>query len=133
MKGRIGSMVLENRIIMTAIHTGFSMEKETAFLERRVKGGAAAVTAVMGVSGTGAYSNMNVLAPENREHLRSMASAIHKGSGKLLVQLFHAGRNAMKGSLADPEAYPVAPSPVPSPIYKELPRSFPRMRSANCP
>lgn len=124
MKGRIGSMVLENRIIMTAIHTGFSMERETAFLERRVKGGAAAVTAVMGVSRTGAYSNMNVLAPENREHLRSMAAAIHKGSGKLLVQLFHAGRNGVKGSLADPETCPVAPSPVPSPIYKEMPREL---------
>jgi len=117
-------MVLENRIIMTAIHTGFSMEKETAFLERRVKGGAAAVTAVMGVSDTGAYSNMNVLAPENIENLRRMAGTIHKSSGKLIVQLFHAGRNGARGLLADAEAYPVAPSPVPSPIYKEVPREL---------
>ncbi|HWQ78713.1 MAG TPA: FAD-dependent oxidoreductase [Anaerovoracaceae bacterium] len=124
MKGRIGSMVLENRIIMTAIHTGFSMEKEAAFLERRVKGGAAAVTAVMGVSRTGASVNMSVLAPENRERLRSMAAAIHKGSGKLLIQLFHAGRNGALGLLADTEAYPVAPSPIPSPIYKEMPREL---------
>jgi 2,4-dienoyl-CoA reductase (NADPH2) len=117
-------MVLENRIIMTAIHTGFSMERETAFLEKRVKGGAAAVTAVMGVSPTGAFANMSVLAPENREHLRSMAAAIHKGSGKLIVQLFHCGRNAKLGWLADPEAHPVAPSPIPSPIYKETPREL---------
>ena len=109
---------------MTAIHTGFSMKKETAFLERRAKGGAAAVTAVMGVSKVGASVNMSVLGPENKEHLRQMAKAVHGRSGKLLIQLFHAGRNGALGLLGDTEAYPVAPSPIPSPIYKEIPKEL---------
>ena len=124
MSGKIGTMVLKNRIIMTAIHTGLSMERETAFLEKRVKGGAAAVTAVMGVSKKGASFNMAVLEQENREHLSVMAKTVHKESGKLLIQLFHAGRNGSTGFLADPEAHPVAPSPIPSPIYKEVPQEL---------
>lgn len=124
MKGRIGRMVLNNRIIMTALHTGFSMEKETAFLERRAKGGAAAVTAVMGVSREGSYYNMNVLEPGNQGHLAEMSRAIHNQSGKLLIQLFHAGRNGSLGTMADPDLCPVAPSPIPSPIYKEIPREL---------
>ncbi len=124
MKGRIGSMVLDNRVIMTALHTGFSMEKETAFLEKRAKGGAAAVTAVMGVSKVGAYINMSVLEPDNKEQLSKMARGVHNQSGKLLIQLFHAGRNGALGMMADQEACPVAPSPIPSPIYKELPKEL---------
>ncbi len=124
MKGRIGRMVLNNRIIMTALHTGFSMEKETAFLERRVKGGAAAVTAVMGVSRKGSYHNMNVLEPGNQDYLAQMARAIHSQSGKLLIQLFHAGRNGRLGLMADPDLDPVAPSPIPSPIYKGIPEEL---------
>jgi len=124
MKGRIGSMVLNNRIIMTALHTGFSIEKETAFLQKRAKGGAAAVTAVMGVSKVGAPFNMCVLEQDTQEQVRKMAKAIHQTSGKLLIQLFHAGRNGALGLMADPEAFPVAPSPIPSPIYKEIPKEL---------
>ncbi|QOX64332.1 FAD-dependent oxidoreductase [Anoxybacterium hadale] len=124
MEGRIGGLVLKNRIIMTAIHSGLSIEKETAFLAERVKGGAAAVTAVMGVSKTGAPFNMCVLEPEIMEALRAMTNEIHQDAGKLFIQLFHAGRNAARGSLADKEALPIAPSAIPSPIYKQVPRAL---------
>lgn len=124
MEGRIGDLVLKNRIIMTAIHSGLSIEKETAFLVNRVKGGAAAVTAVMGVSKTGAAFNMCVLEPEIKDVLSAMVDKIHQESGKLMIQLFHAGRNAAKGFLADKEAFPVAPSAIPSPIYRQVPRAL---------
>lgn len=121
-KTRIGNLVLKNRIVMTAIHTGFSIEKETEFLAKRVRGGAAAVTAVMGVSKVGAPFNMCVLESEIRDALSNMATEIHRESGKLLIQLFHAGRNGKRGLLADRDALPVAPSAIPSPIYREMPR-----------
>jgi 2,4-dienoyl-CoA reductase (NADPH2) len=120
-KGKIGSLFLKNKIIMTAVHTGFSLEEETRFLERRAKGGAAAVTAVMGVSGTGASGNMCVLEETIIEPLRKMSKTIHRESGKLIVQLFHAGRNGCVAMLADPTAVPVAPSSIPSPIYRTIP------------
>ncbi len=116
-KGKIGTLILRNRIIMTAVHTGFSFEEETRFLERRARGGAAAVTAVMGVSKTGTPSNMSVLEPEIREQLSEMAKAVHRESGKLLIQLFHAGRNGAP-ELADSAVYPVAPSPIASTMYE---------------
>jgi 2,4-dienoyl-CoA reductase (NADPH2) len=121
MESRIGNLVLKNRIVMTAIHTGFAIEKETAFLVKRVRGGAAAVTAVMGVSKVGAPFNMCVLESEIRGALSNMATEIHRESGKLLIQLFHAGRNGTRGLLADKAALPVAPSAIPSPIYREMP------------
>lgn len=123
-KGKIGNLILKNRIIMTAVHTGFPAAHETAFLERRAAGGAAAVTAVMGVSKAGAYRNMCVLEPDHKDDLVRMVEAVHGKSGKLFVQLFHAGRNAAVGMLADPAATPVAPSSIPSPIYKEIPREL---------
>lgn len=123
-EGKIGSMVLKHRIIMTAIHTGYPLEQETAFLARRVKGGAAAVTAVMGVSKTGTPSNMSLLEKPFLEDLRTMAKAVHREGGKLIIQLFHAGRNCSPGMLSDPKAAVMAPSPIPSPIYKNLPKEM---------
>lgn len=123
-KGKIGSLELKNRIIMTAIHTGYSMEEETSFLVKRIEGGAAAVTAVMGVSMTGAYSNMGVLDKDMIIPLTEMVRSIHEQSGKLIVQLFHAGRNASIGKLADENAHPVAPSSIPSIIYKDVPKEL---------
>lgn len=103
-EGKIGSMVLKHRIIMTAIHTGYPLEQETAFLAKRVKGGAAAVTAVMGVSKTGTPSNMSLLEKPFLEDLRTMAKALHREGGKLIIQLFHAGRNCSPGMLTDSKA-----------------------------
>lgn len=120
----IGELELKNRMIVTAMHTGFSIDQEAAFLKKRAKGGAAAVTATMGVSKSGAQFNMCVLDEEILPGLTDMANAIHDAGGKLFIQLFHAGRNGNTGYLADPEANPVAPSPIPSPIYRETPKQL---------
>lgn len=122
--GKIGRMELKNRFIMTAMHTGYSFEEETEFLRKRVIGGAAAVTTVMGISNIGAFKNMCVLDETVVEQLSKMAELIHNESGRLIVQLFHAGRNASVGMLVDCNALPVAPSQIPSPIYKTIPREM---------
>ena len=109
----IGGLELKNRMIVTAMHTGFSIEQETDFLTKRAAGGAAAVTATMGVSSGGAQYNMCVLNHDILQDLSKMADSVHSSGGKLFIQLFHAGRNSNTGSLADPMAKPAAPSPVP--------------------
>ena len=69
---KINNMELKNRIIMLVMHTGFSTggqltEQDKAFFEERAKGGAAAVTQVVGVSEFGAADNM----PNIRERKRN--------------------------------------------------------------
>ncbi|HZK61973.1 MAG TPA: hypothetical protein VFC41_07835, partial [Anaerovoracaceae bacterium] len=71
--GNIGSMVLKNRIIMTAVHLGYSLEQEKAFFVRRAKGGAAAVTSVWGVNTVGTSGNMHLICLENKDALTSLA------------------------------------------------------------
>lgn len=121
---KINGLELKNRMIATAMHTGFSADQETAFLKKRAEGGAGAVTATMGVSSGGAQYNMCVISEELLPDLTRMADEVQRGGGKLFVQLFHAGRNSNTGHLADPLARPVAPSPIPSPIYRETPKEL---------
>lgn len=121
---QIGTLRLPNRIIMSAMHTGLSLEREAAFLAARAWGGAALVTTVLGVCPSGAASDMPVICEENRGAITGMAEAVHEAGGRLSVQLFHAGRNCEEGRLADPAAQPVAPSPVPSPIYRSVPHEL---------
>lgn len=121
---KIGGLKLENRIIMTAIHTGMEFETLRGFLVERAKGGAAYLTTVMGVSSMGAPSNMMVLERENLANLKRLTSEIHAHGGRLFIQLFHAGRNNKKTLMREKEKSPVAPSEIPSPIYKEMPHAL---------
>lgn len=121
---KIGRLELKNRMIVTAMHTGFPMDQETDFLKKRAEGGAGAVTATMGVSKAGAQYNMCVIDEEILPGLKKMAESVHNAGSRLFIQLFHAGRNGNTGYLADPLARPVAPSPIASPIYKEIPKQL---------
>jgi NADH:flavin oxidoreductases, Old Yellow Enzyme family len=120
-QGLIGKLKLKNRIIMTAIHTGYEPAREAAFLAARAKGGAAACTVVMGVSPEGTYNNMLCISQATKPDIEMIASAVHSNGGKLIVQLFHCGRNASKNTIQAASGIPIAPSSVPSPIYKAKP------------
>lgn len=120
-QGSIGNLKLKNRIIMTAIHTGYEPDREASFLAARAKGGAAACTAVMGVSPEGTYNNMLCISQATKPEIERIASSVHSNGGKLIVQLFHCGRNASENTIRAESGTPIAPSPVPSPIYKARP------------
>lgn len=120
-KGMIGNLRLKNRIIMTAIHTGYEPAREASFLAARARGGAAACTAVMGVSPEGTYNNMLSISQETKSQIAMIASAVHSNGGKLIVQLFHCGRNASENTIRAASGMPIAPSAVASPIYKTKP------------
>ncbi len=119
---KLNRLTLRSRIVMTAIHTGFAPEGETEFLAERARGGAAAVTAVMGVNPEGTSGNMTMISQETAEVIRTMAKRVEAEGACLFIQLFHAGRNGRLGEMKDPQAVPVAPSQVPSPIYRQVPR-----------
>lgn len=109
---------------MTAMHLGLNLEKETMFLVERANGGAALVTTVMGVHNSAAVSDMNIISAENKDKLLKMADEVHQAGSRLCVQLFHVGRNAAAGTLKDEKVLPVAPSSIPSPIYKTVPKEL---------
>jgi len=100
------------------------MQEETAFLTERAKNGPALVTAVMGVHPSAANHNMEVLNDTNKVMLAEMANQIEQAGSKLCIQLFHVGRNAAAGALVDGSAIPCAPSAIPSPIYKAMPKEL---------
>lgn len=121
---KIGNTELKNRWIMLAMHTGFAQsnvidERQLAFYEARAKGGAAAVTIVLGVNADGSLKGMlqNDTLPEGC--IRTLAERIHPYGCKLFVQLFHCGRN--ESMQAHGERRLLAPSPVASPIFKAEP------------
>lgn len=126
--GAIGTMRLKNRWIMLAMHTGYSnddgsfSQRDMEFYKRRAHGGMAAITLVGAVNQIGARHGMCRLDKEEYdEGLRRVCHLIHEGNCKVIMQLYHAGRNNVDKLYLGP---PPAPSPVPSPIYKVMPREL---------
>ena len=99
---KINNMELKNRIIMLVMHTGFATggvltEQDKAFFEERAKGGAGAITQVVGVSDYGTADNMpNVKEESFFEKEKEITDMIHSYGTKHIVQLFHRGRDCSR-------------------------------------
>lgn len=124
---KIRNIELKNRWIMLAMHTGFAegpalTEQEYAFYEERAKGGAAAVTCLLAVNEVGALKGMHDAETVDRESLRQLAEKIHAADAKLIVQLFHCGRNESKANHGEKPL--LAPSAMASPIFKAEPEEM---------
>lgn len=124
---KIRNLELKNRWIMLAMHTGFAegdvlTEREYAFYEERAKGGAAAVTMVLGVDDAGALKGMYHADTLDGDSLKTLAERLHAHDCKLIVQLFHCGRNESRKNHGEKPLF--APSPVASPIFREEPQEM---------
>lgn len=124
---KIRNLELKNRWIMLAMHTGFAegdalTEREYAFYEERAKGGAAAVTMVLGVNNVGALKGMYHADTLDGNSLKTLAERLHVHDCKLIVQLFHCGRNESRKNHGEKPL--LAPSPVASPIFREEPQEM---------
>jgi 2,4-dienoyl-CoA reductase (NADPH2) len=127
--GRIGALELPHRLVMGSMHMGLeSIDPDgsmlAAFYAERAAGGAALiVTGGSAVSRVGAggvsYSFINEDA--EAEKLAAIPAAVHAAGGRVLLQLFHAGRYAFEKSFGLP---PVAPSAVFSPYSRCEPRAL---------
>lgn len=127
--GKIGTLQLKNRWIMLAMHTGYAApdgtfsERDFAFYRRRADGGMAAITLVGAVNEIGAQYGMHLLHEERDEaSLKKVCEIIHAEDCKVIMQLFHAGRN--NTAECHNGALPVCPSPVPSPLYRVTPKEM---------
>ena len=124
---QIKDVTLKNRWIMLAMHTGFAegnalTERDLAFYEERAKGGAAAVTCLLAVNAAGALKGMYDGETVDRESMKALADRVHAHDCKLIVQLFHCGRNESAKNHGDKPL--LAPSVVSSPIFRAEPQEM---------
>jgi 2,4-dienoyl-CoA reductase-like NADH-dependent reductase (Old Yellow Enzyme family)/thioredoxin reductase len=99
-------------------------ERHIAYYLRRVRGGVGYVTFEhTGVLRQGrAFPNMALI--DSDQHIPSfkkLVEAVHKEGGKIVIQINHAGRQTSASITGSPI---VAPSAIPCPIRKEMPKEL---------
>src|SRR5205085_9138877 len=127
--GTMGRLSLPHRIVMGSMHLGLEGLDDggralAAFYRDRAQAGAALiVSGGSAVSRVGAggrnYSFGN--GPSDWEEPERAAVAVHEAGGRILLQLFHAGRYAYQSSFG---LQPVAPSVVYSSYSRCEPRAL---------
>ena len=103
--GRIGSLLLRNRIIMAPMGSNFAEadgccgERIQAYYEERAKGGAGLLTmgvcAVAYPSGTGEPFQVGVSRDDFIPGLTEVARRVHAHGAKIAMQLHHGGKNSV--------------------------------------
>ncbi|MCK4823391.1 FAD-dependent oxidoreductase, partial [bacterium] len=122
-KAYIGNLELRNRIVMTAVHlgyaddAGFITERMVRFYEERAKGGVGLI--IVGVCYTepqGKHFPMQIGIDRDEVifNLRELTGSIQKHGAKVCCQIGHGGRYDHPDISG---AHPVAPSPIPAPIF----------------
>ena len=123
----INRLELKNRIVMSAMHLGYTGDRQVTerlirFYEERAKGGAALLV----IGGTGidehGYFNMPSVADDKYiVGLRELTGRLHKYDARVACQLFQAGRYAFSAISGVPS---VSASAVKSPLTNEVPREM---------
>jgi 2,4-dienoyl-CoA reductase-like NADH-dependent reductase (Old Yellow Enzyme family)/thioredoxin reductase len=111
-EGIIGSMKTKNRIVMTAMGNhlansdGSVSERDISFYGARAKGGVGVIITecalVDGARGKGNNNQISVAEDRFIPGLRQLAQEIHRYGGKIVVQIYHPGRqgiSAVNGNL----------------------------------
>ncbi len=127
--GAIGPLQLPHRIVMGSMHLGLEALDDggaalAAFYRERAAAGAALiVTGGAAVSRVGAGGPSYGLINEDAgaQRLERTAAAVHEAGGRILAQLFHAGRYAREQAFG---LQPVAPSAVYSSYSRCEPRAL---------
>ncbi|HBL6727916.1 TPA: NADPH-dependent 2,4-dienoyl-CoA reductase [Serratia liquefaciens] len=121
----LGFTTLKNRVLMGSMHTGLEElpngpERMAAFYaERAAAGVALIVTGGIAPNEKGVvYRGGSTLShPEQVDHHRIVTDAVHKGGGKIALQILHAGRYSY-------QPQPVAPSALQAPINPFTPTAL---------
>jgi len=127
---QIGNLELKNRIVMPPMATNFAAEdgfvndRHVAYYIKRAQGGVGYITFEhTGVLKQGrAFPNMALIdSDQNIPAFKKLVEAIHQEDGKILIQINHAGRQTSASITGSPI---VAPSAIPCPVRKEMPREL---------
>ncbi|MCF6094219.1 FAD-dependent oxidoreductase [Microaerobacter geothermalis] len=126
---RLGSMSMPNRILMGSMHVGLEgndgdLQPLIDFYRERAKGGAGLIVtggAAVSPEGVGGLHFLTVNDDKMIPTLAQLTDAIHEEGGRIALQLFHAGRYALKNI----SGYdPVAPSPIKSVLSDTVPKEL---------
>src|SRR5688572_23144985 len=126
---QIGPVTLTNRVVSTAHQTGhvhdhLPTDDLVTYHAARARGGVGAVfLEATAVDPTGLLTahTLGGFLPAIVPAYRRLAEVLHAEDTRLLVQLFHGGREQISSS---PRAPAVAPSPVPSARFRTEPRAL---------
>ncbi len=127
---RIGSMEITSRIVLPAMEThlcdadGFVTDELVSYYRARAKGGAGYVTVENTcVDPVGRINDGMMCIHDDKyiDGLRRLVDEVHGVGGKIVIQLSHAGKEALKFHTG---VDPVAPSPIPSPLTRTMPREL---------
>lgn len=131
--GKIGNCEIKNRLAVTAMvtnycdHKGFATERYIAYHEEKAKGGWGLIITedyainehCMGYECIAGLYNDEQIASH-----RELTDRVHKYGTKIFAQIYHAGRQS--SSAVNGGVQPVAPSAIPCPWCRELPREITR-------
>ena len=129
-KGQIGSLELKNRMIMPAMGSrhgtsdGKVNEELIEYYAARARGGFGLIivefTCIDPV-GRALPGQLMADTDECIEGFQLLTNRIHEEGGKVFLQLQHSGRQTVSYFTG---SQPVAPSPIPCPVNKELPKEL---------
>ena len=128
---KIGQIRLKNRIVMPAMATNFAVcgavsQNMIDYFVKRAKGGAGliiteAATVVDESMGGLEKHHLSIADDRYIPSLKQLTNAVHPFGVRIAVQLSHLGRQIQSSVIG---TQPVAPSPIPCPVCKEVPREL---------
>ena len=130
-KGKIGNCIIPNRLIVPPMDTNYANEDGTlneryiSYYEEKAKGGWGLLINEACSVAPGAKGYQYVTSIYNDEQMQShrkLTEVIHKYDSKIFCQIYHAGRQT--NSMVNGGFQPVAPSAIPDPWNRELPREL---------
>ncbi len=129
-EGKIGSVILRNRMVMPAMgssHGNFDGTVNQGLIDYYTK----RATGYFGLViteftcidklGQAIPGQLMICDDSYIEGLKKLTESVHNENGKIFCQLHHAGRET---NSAVTGMQPVAPSPIPCPINREIPREL---------
>jgi len=127
---KIGSMAVKNRIVMPAMEThlcdkeGFVTSEVISYYRARAKGGVGYITVEnTSIDPAGRINDGMLCIHEDKyvDGLKRLVEEVHRVGGKVVIQLNHAGKEAL-AYFTGMES--VSPSPIPSPLTRTVPREL---------
>lgn len=128
---KIGKLELKNRLVMPGMsvdycgNDGFITDRAIAFYSARAKGGWGLIVTEynpVDPGGRSAIGQAGIWDDCFIEGHKKLADAIHSFGGKVMPQIYHAGRQTVP--MLNTGNMPVAPSAIPCPMYQVIPREL---------
>lgn len=129
-KGKIGSLELKNRLVMPPMGSGHGEptgkvgDKLVEYYAARARGGFGLIItefACISREGKAVPGQLMIDSDEYIGGFKALTDRVHDEGGKIIIQIHHAGRETNSTVTG---IRPVAPSAVPCPVNKEIPREL---------